>query len=117
MANPNLLSISTVVGKTAVANVTTVASSFIQNDADSGKVFKLNSLIVSNIDGAAAAEISVDIFRSSTPYYIIRTASVPADASIDLLSKTLYLQEGDSIRALASANGDLQIVCSYEEVS
>jgi hypothetical protein len=36
-----------------------------------------------------------------------------------ILSKDtpLYLEEGDAIRCLASAAGDLQAICSYEEIS
>jgi len=42
---------------------------------------------------------------------------VPADATLDILSKSIYLEEGDKIQALASANGDAEIVVSYEEIS
>lgn len=117
MANPNIVAVSTINGKTAVANVTNVATAIVTNSASSNKVFKINSLIVSNVDGTSAADISIDIYRNSVPYYIVKTVSVPADASIDLLSKSIYLQEDDSLRAEASANDDLQIVCSYEEIS
>jgi hypothetical protein len=42
---------------------------------------------------------------------------VPADATLDILSKPIYLEEGDKITALASASGDLEIIVSYEELS
>ena len=117
MANPNIVAVATINGKTAVANVTNVATALVTNSAASNKVFKVNALIVSNIDGTNNADVSVDLYRSNYPYYIIRTCPVPADASIDLISKSIYLQEGDSIRVAASANNDLQVVCSYEEIS
>ena len=117
MANPNIVAVATINGKTAVANVSTTATAIVTNSAASNKVFKVNALIVSNIDGTNNADVSVDLFRSSYPYYIIRTCSVPADASIDLISKSIYLEEGDSLRVAASANNDLQVVCSYEEIS
>jgi hypothetical protein len=117
MANPNIVAVTTINGKTAVANVTTTATAIVTNSAASDKVFKVNALIVSNIDGTNNADVSVDLYRSDYPYYIVRTVVVPADASVDVLAKSIYLQEGDSLRVAASANNDLQVVCSYEEIS
>jgi hypothetical protein len=59
----------------------------------------------------------VDLFRSSTAYPIASTISVPADATLDIMSKAIYLEEGDTLRCTASAAGDLTAVCSYEEIS
>ena len=119
MAAPNIVNVATITGKTAVANVTTVATDVITNSVSSGKVFKINSLIISNIDGAAAADISASIYRSSVEYKFAHTITVPADATLVVLSKdtALYLEEGDAVRLTASANGDLQAICSYEEIS
>lgn len=117
MANPNLLSITTVQGKTAVQAVGTSATAIVENTAASGKVLKINALYISNVDGTGNADINVDIFRSSTAYHIAKTVSVPADATIDLLSKPVYLEEGDALRLTASAVSDLEAVCSYEEIS
>jgi hypothetical protein len=89
----------------------------VENTAASGKVYKVNSLLVSNIDGTSAATVNVDLYRSSTAYYIAYTITVPADATLDLLNKAIYLEEGDALRLTGSASGDLQAVCSYEEIS
>lgn len=119
MAAPNVVNVATITGKTAVQSVGTSATAIVENTAGSGKVFKINSLIVSNIDGTNAADITVDVFRSSTSYKLASTITVPADATLVVISKdtTVYLEEGDAIRLLASAAGDLQAVCSYEEIS
>ena len=117
MSNPNIVNVTSITGKTAVLAVTTSATSIVTNSAASNKVFKINSLYVSNIDGTNAADISVDIFRSSVAYRIASTVSVPADATLDIISKPIYLEEGDQLRLTASANGDLEAVCSYEEIS
>jgi hypothetical protein len=117
MANPNIVNVTTIVGKTAVANVTTVATSIVTNSASSNKVFKINSIIVSNIDGSNNADVSIDILRSGVPYHIVRTVVVASDSSLDVLSKSIYLEENDSLRVTATANDDLQVVCSYEEIS
>lgn len=117
MANPNLTSATAIYGKTAVASVTTTPTAVVENASSSGKLLKVNFLMVANVDGSADADISVDIFRSSTSYSLIKTATVPVDSSLDLFSKVLYLEEGDALRVSASADGDLQVVCSYEELS
>jgi len=117
MAAPNMLNPTTITGKTAVQAVGTSATAIVTNSAASGKVFKLNALYVSNVDGTDNAEINVDIFRSSTAYHIGKTIIVPADATLDVLSKPIYLEEGDSLRLTANAASDLEAVCSYEEIS
>ena len=119
MAAPNIVNVATITGKTAVANVSTVAADIITNSAASGKVFKVNSLVISNIDGASGADITASVYRSSIEYKVAHTITVPADAALVVISKdtSIYLEEGDAIRLTASANGDLQAVCSYEEIS
>jgi ribosomal protein L18E len=117
MAAPNIVNVATITGKTAVQAVTTSATAIVTNSAASGKVFKVNALYVSNVDGTNNAEINVDIYRSSTAYHIGKTIVVPADATLDVISKAIYLEEGDSLRLTASANSDLEAVCSYEEIS
>ena len=117
MAAPNIVNVSTITGKTAVQAVGTSATAIVTNSAASGKVFKINALYVSNVDGTNNAEVNVDLFRSSTAYHIAKTVVVPADASLDVLSKPIYLEEGDSLRLTANVASDIEAVCSYEEIS
>ncbi len=117
MANPNIVNVTTITGKTAVQAVGTSATAIVTNSASSGKVLKVNALYVSNVDGTNAASVSIDIFRSSTAYHVAKTVSIPADATLDILSKSIYLEEGDSLRLTASVASDLEAVCSYEEIS
>ena len=117
MTAPNIVNVVTITGKTAVMAVTTSATAIVTNSAASGKVFKVNALYVSNVDGTDNADLTVDIYRSSTAYHIAKTVNVPADATLDVISKSIYLEEGDSLRLTASANSDLEAVCSYEEIS
>ena len=117
MAAPNIVNVTTVTGKTAVLAVTTSATAIVTNSAASGQVLKVNALYVSNVDGTNAADVNVDIFRSSTAYHIAKTVSVPADATLDIISKSIYLEEGDTLRLTAGANSDLEAVCSYEIIA
>ena len=117
MAAPNMLNPTTITGKTAVQAVGTGATAIVSNSAASGKVFRVNALYVSNVDGTNDADINVDVFGSSVAYHIAKTIVVPADATLDVLSKPIYLEEGDSLRLTANAASDLEAVCSYEEIS
>jgi hypothetical protein len=119
MAAPNIVNVVTINGKTAFQAVGTSATAIVTNSAGSGKVLKVNSLYVSNIDGVTSADVTVDLFRSSTAYPIASTIAVPADATLIVIDKTssVYLEEGDSLRLTASASGDLVATASYEEIS
>ena len=117
MANPNIVNVATITAKTAVQQVGTSATAIVSNSSSSNKVFKINALYVSNVDGTNNADINVDIYRSSTAYHVAKTIAVPADATLDVISKPIYLEEGDTLRLTASAASDLEAVCSYEEIS
>jgi len=117
MAAPNIVNVTTITGKTAVQAVGTSATAIVTNSSSSGKVFKINALYVSNVDGTNNSIVSVDVYRSTTAYHIAKTITVPADATIDVISKAVYLEEGDALRLTASASNDIEAVCSYEEIS
>jgi hypothetical protein len=124
MAAPNVVNVATITGKTAVTSLTTTnATLVVENPASSNKVFKINSLIVSNVDGSSAADVTIGLYSEDniggTATEIVKTVSVPADASLVVISKdtSIYLEEDKSIGATASAANDLKVVCSYEEIS
>ena len=116
MAAPNLLTLTTVTAKTAVQVITTTPTAIVTNSAASGKAMKINALYVSNIN-TSPASVNIDIFRASTAYRVGFTITVPNSTTLDLISKIIYLEEGDTLRLTASANSFLEAVCSYEEVS
>ena len=117
MAAPNIVNVTTITGKTSVLAVTTSATAIVTNSGSSGQVYKINALYVSNVDGTNNADLNVDLYRSSTAYHIAKTVNVPADATLDVISKSIYLEEGDSLRLTANADSDLEAVCSYEIIA
>jgi hypothetical protein len=119
MAQPNIVGVTTIRGNTAFQNVNTVSANVIANPASSNKVFKVNVLLISNIDGSNPADITASIFRGGIEYKVAHTISVPADASLILISKdtSIYMEETDYMRLSASANNRLHAICSYEEIS
>ena len=67
MAAPNIVAVTTIRGKSNVANLTTTSSSVVVNDVNSGKVFKINTIIVSNVDGTNSGNVTVELLdRKST---------------------------------------------------
>jgi len=117
MAAPNIVNVATITGKTALANVTTSFANLVVNLASSGKVFKVNSIYIGNVDGANTSDVSVGLVRSGYSYAIANTIVVAADSTLDIISKSIYLEEGDYIQVKGSANNDLHAICSYEELS
>jgi hypothetical protein len=123
MANPNIISATSILGKIAFdADIATSASELLENAASSGKILKINSLIIANIDGVNSADITVTIRNAAggTTYSTIaHTVAVPNDATLVVISKdtSIYLEEDMSIYLQAGAAGDLSATCSYEEIS
>ena len=127
MANPNIVNVTTILGNTSTNLISSTANPFatalVNNAASSGKVYKINSIVVSNVDGSVAADITIKIFSEDdlggTGTEIVSTVSVPADASLIVTDKTttFYLLEDKSIGATASAANDLVVTCSWEEIS
>lgn len=124
MSAPNVVGVATITGKSGVVNLSsTNATAVVSNPASSGKVFKLNTIIVSNVDGTNAANITISYFDQDdiggTATQIVSTVAVPADATLIVLDKStsIYLEENRSIGATASAANDLKILVSYEEIS
>lgn len=124
MTAPNLVSPTTITGKVATVSLTTTsATSVLSNAASSNKCLRVVSLIVSNIDGTNAYNISINHYSAAaiggTATEICSTVSVPANASLVVIDRStaLYLEEDKSIGALAGTASKLKVVCIYEEIS
>jgi hypothetical protein len=117
MAAPNIVNVSNITGKTNLLALTASAQAIVSNAAASNRVVKVNALYISNVDGASNFTTTVDVLRGVTAFRIAFQIVVPAGATLDILSKPIYLEEGDSLRALGSTTLKLEAVCSYEEIS
>jgi hypothetical protein len=124
MTAPNIVNVSTITGKTdQIALSSTSATVLLSNAAASGKVVKVNMILVANVDGTNACDVTVDLHSAAagggTAFSIVSTASVPADSSLVALDKStaIYLEEDMSLTVTASAANDLEVIVSYEEIS
>jgi hypothetical protein len=124
MANPNLASATAVYAANAQLSLTsTSATQLITNAASSGKVYLIDSIVVSNVDGVNAADITVTRFQSATntgtAFPLCSTVVVPADASLIVVGSEnkISLTEDESIYVTASASNDLVVDCNWKELS
>lgn len=122
MTAPNIKSSSTitsVTGKTVGYAVTNSLAAALTNSAASNKLFKINSVYCANIDGATAADITLTHYNGTTDFRLAYTISVPADSTQILVARDafIYLEEGQSLRAQASASSKLELVIGYEEIA
>jgi hypothetical protein len=119
MADPNIVNVTTITGKTAASTLTASAASQVTNSSASGKVFKINTIIASNKSGSTTTQVNVGYVKGGVTYYIARTIDVPADSSVVILDKntSIYLQENESISAFAATASIIDLTVSYEEIS
>ena len=119
MAAPNVVNVTSIYGKTVGAALgTTLTTALLANGLNSGKLLKVNSIIVANKDGTNAANVTISFHNGSTDYYLASTVAVPSDSTLIVLGKDapIYLEENHTIRGGASAAGDLDCIISYEEL-
>jgi hypothetical protein len=119
MAAPNLKNPNSVIGRTIAYAVTESMSAALSNGISSGKSLKVVSVYCANVDGSVAADITLEHYNGTASGKIAPGISVPADATQVLVKREapIYLEEGHSLRAQASASNDLELVISYEEIS
>lgn len=123
MAAPNLISATTINGKTVGVSLTTTAATLVLNNAaSSGKCLKINTLNVANYSAATAA-ITIGWYNAAaiggTQFQVAATINVPASSTINIIDKSsqYYLEENSSIGATAGTATALVVTCSYEDIS
>jgi hypothetical protein len=124
MANPNIVNVTAIYGNTTyVALSTTSATTLLSNAASSGKVFKVDDIVVSNVNGSTAATVTVSVNSAAagggTAYRLAYNISVPAGASLIVTDKStaFYLMENQSVVITAGTANYLEAVLSYEDIN
>jgi hypothetical protein len=131
MANPNIVAVTSIYGKTTYLTPSvTTAVVLLPNAAASGKVLKINQIVAANVNGSAAVDTTVSIYSNGavaqgsapsggTAYPIVSTVSVPADASLIVTDKTtaIYLEEGTSISVTSGTASGITYSISYEDIT
>tara|TARA_B100000902_G_scaffold323466_1_gene317249 strand:+ start:504 stop:881 length:378 start_codon:yes stop_codon:yes gene_type:complete len=120
MANPNIVNVTSIYGKIDGHALTTdaidaSASNVITCGSD--QLYKINSIIVANIDGINAVNIDIAVsLHGGDRFYLAKTVALPADTTLVVIGKDspIYLEENDELEARADNGGDAQLVVSYE---
>ncbi len=131
MANPNIVNVTTIYGKTTYLTPSvTTAVVLLPNAASSGKIYKINDILASNVDGTNSINATVSIYTNGavaqgsapsggTAYPIIFTVAIPAGATLNVLDKStaVYLEEGTSITVTSGTASKITYTVSYEDIS
>ena len=114
MAQPNIVSVSSILGTTQVGDLSTTLTTTLVTAA-SNKVLKINIIRITNVtDNDATTTIDVEV--GGTHKKIANEVTVPANSVVDIVDKnsSFYLRETDLIRGGASAGSTLEYMTSYE---
>ena len=128
MANPNIANVTSIYGESIGEALTTTVTTDIMTVATHSLV-KINSIIVTNTHATNATAITVSIVKAgftsagigasednAGTFKLASTMNLPADDSLVLVDKPIYLMEGDVLEGGASvATADIFI--SYEVIN
>ena len=125
MANPNIVSVSSIYGGNAGWNLSnTLTATLLTVDAE--KIVKINRITCANVDGSNDADLNlyvdgmgsgasgVTTTGADATVYLAKTVTVPADSTLVVLDTPIYLMEADVLKGGASAASDLDLFVSYE---
>ena len=127
MANPNIVSVATILGGNAGWNLSaTLDATLVTVTAE--YILKINRITCANVDGASAFDLNllVDGMGSGTTgvtttgadatVYLAKTISVPADSTLVVSDTPIYLMEGDILKGGGSTINKLDLFISYETI-
>jgi hypothetical protein len=127
MAAPNIVNVASIVPHTVTVTPADTSRNALVTAPATGAAHKINSIIVSNIDGTGNYDATVELRLADGTTYrsIASTVTVPADASLVVVDKStaLYLLdtsvtgEASTIYVTSSTASKLTFSCSYETIS
>ena len=125
MGNPSIVDVTSIYGTTTLNAITTAGVVVADNagSATTNKLFKVNLLSISNVDGVNDANVSVQILSnvnagSGKTMHLVKTVTVPADSTLIVIDKntSMYLMQDMQIKVIGSTAGDLEAICSYDVI-
>ena len=127
MANPNIVSVTSLYGESIGSALTTAVDNVMLTVA-ANKLIKINYISVANTDASTATDVLVSVTKEGFTsagvasgddeagvHFLASTVSCPADDVLIVLDKPIYLMETDNLEAGANpATADIFI--SYEVI-
>lgn len=119
MANPNIANVSTINGNANGLALTASLQAIVTNASGTNKIYKVHSLIVSNTNSSVLGIVNSDITLNGTPFTLAKSIYIPARTTIVLVSKEapVYLIENSKIELSQDTGGNLEAICSWDEIS
>jgi hypothetical protein len=123
MANPNIVTVSSIYGSTNyLIPSTTSATTWTALTPAAGTVNKVNNIVASNVT-ASNATVTVAINSAAagagTNYRLIYQVPVPVNASIVIVDKStaFYLGEAQSIVVTVGTASAIELTSSFEAIT
>jgi hypothetical protein len=127
MAAPNIVAVTTITPNTLSITPADTSRNALVAAPSTGTAYKINQIMVANIDGTAAYDCTVELRLADGTTYraLASTISVPADATLILLDKTtaLYLLDTSvtgqpsTLWATSGTASKLTFTVSYEAIT
>jgi hypothetical protein len=125
MAAPNIVNVSLINANSNTQLLSTTSEiGLLSNPASSGKVYKVNTIMVTNREtNANAVNVTVNVYSAAaltgTGIPIAQLISVPGYSTLVITDKStaFYLQEDKSIGIKSGTSNGLTVMTSWEEIS
>ena len=128
MANPNIVSVTSIYGESLGQALTTTLTAVVMTVSSSALV-KINYIQVANDHASTAVAVTVAITKAdftsagvasgddnAAIIYLASTINLPSDDILVVIDKPIYLMEGDNLEAGANpATADIFV--SYEVIN
>jgi len=125
MAAPNIVNVVLINANSNNMTLSTTSEiGLLSNPASSGKVYKVNTIMVANREtNANAVAATLNLYTGAaltgTGTYIANQISVPGYSTLVLTDKStaFYLQENTSLGIKSGTSNGLTVMTSWEEIS
>ncbi len=120
MANPNIVNVTTINGKVSGTLAAASLTAAVTNSASSGKIYKINSVLVTNTSSNTTYNFTMDLYKGgTTSYKIANNIPIPTSTTFVAIDKnsSIYLEESDVLRVQGSSANFLNVITVWEEIS
>lgn len=102
MANPNIMGVSAIRGKTTSILVPTTSCTIVTNPASSGQLYKINSILASNVTSTAA---TVTLYMYSAAETYTATSGTVGTVTTNAYTLTVPMSAGPFLAASTTITG------------
>jgi hypothetical protein len=118
MPAPNLRAPKSIKGRTETFLAQTTSTALIANPIGSNKVFKVNTILCANLSASLAPAVTLSRFNGDDDHIFVPGVTLPIETTLVACSKEtyFYVNEGESLKGLATNSDAVGITVGYEEI-